>query len=64
MKKKLNINFPYTIEKRKDIGFFLNSMSILVALINSILIAGLLVSIFGADVSIVLMALAKFECSH
>ena len=59
MKKKVNINFPYTIEKRKDIGLFLNSVSILVALLASIVIASVLISIFGADVSIVLMALAK-----
>ena len=59
MKKKVNINFPYTIEKRKDIGLFLNSVSILVALLASIVIVSVLISIFGADVSIVLMALAK-----
>ncbi|MBU06141.1 MAG: ABC transporter permease [Dehalococcoidales bacterium] len=55
----MSSQFKYTIEKRKDIGFLLNSLSIVIALIASIAFAAGLIALFGAEVDIVLKAIAR-----
>lgn len=48
----------FTIEKRKDIGFLLSSLSIVVALTVSIIAAAGMIALYGEDVGIVLKAIA------
>lgn len=52
-------NFPYRIEKRKDVGFFVSALSIIVALFVSLAITAGVISLSGADAQVVLVAMAK-----
>ena len=51
--------YSYRIEKRKDIGFIISTLSIIVAIIVSLAVTATVITLSGADAKVVLFAIAK-----
>jgi len=51
--------YSFRIEKRKDIGFLLSALSIVVAIIVSLAVTAVVITLSGEDARVVLFAIAK-----
>ncbi len=51
--------YTYRIEKRKDVNFWISGLSVVVALLASLAVTAMVISLSGADAKVVLLAIAK-----